>query len=234
MLQPLLLLPRANLPLSFLDITSTNKPLPPSRLFETHVKILELEDRMGTQPMVLIARLDDGRTLYAVERQDRGLYVLCQLGSWINLQQLRLAAVVSKEDMSHKPLGKTIITNEAAVAPLPTLKFSQKKKLAIEAIQSMVKRPSTAVSETRSGTVPPEISPEPPTQGQAVPEPIVQLSAPEIFDNVRNQYLETLYLSKASSNPKICGVLLIPRIGYSSILCERSTLASSRCISPRL
>ena len=136
-LYPLVLLPRSHLPLSSLDLHSSTGPLPQSRLFETHVKILELEERMGSQPMVLIARLDDGRALYAVEREDRGLYVLCQLGSWVNLSQLRAAAVVSKVELprtTDKHLGEKdnmgvpLITAEAS-------KYSKKKRLAIEAIQ---------------------------------------------------------------------------------------------------
>ena len=94
-----MLLPRAKLPLSSLDIVSSARALGQSRLFETHVKILELEERMGSQPMVLIARFDDSRTLCAVERESRGLYALCQLGSWVNFQGLKAEAVVSKQDV---------------------------------------------------------------------------------------------------------------------------------------
>ena len=150
--------------------------------------------------MVLIARLDDGRTLYAVEREDRGLYVLFQLGSWVNLQQLRAAAVVSKTklpsatgtDSAKDNVALPLITPEAS-------KYSKKKRLAIEAIQSMVKRPPTELSTESPASIQP--GPLTPSQNEDQTSPAMndvsaQLTAAEIFDNVRNQYFEALY-SKA-------------------------------------
>ncbi|KAL2067193.1 hypothetical protein VTL71DRAFT_1617 [Oculimacula yallundae] len=226
-LQPLMLLPRANLSLSYIDIFSATKGLANSRLFETHVKILELEERMGSQPTVLIARLDDTRILYAVERESRGLYVLLQLGSWINLQELRAAAVVSKEDLPERATLQSS-SNLPASAP-ETNKYSSKKRLAIEAIQSMIKRPSTGLLvESQPDTQSPVIEPESAPVVSDSPLPIegerklqdnaanavnclpsvlpvlpkddvaVQPTAAEIFDNIRAHYLEALYLSKAS------------------------------------
>ncbi|KAH8594310.1 DNA replication regulator SLD3-domain-containing protein [Bisporella sp. PMI_857] len=206
-LQPLVMLPRSHLPLSALDITSSSHPLPRSRLFEAEVKILDLEERMGNQPMVLIARLDDGMALYAVERQDRGLYVLCQLGSWVNLQQLRATAVVSRQEV--KALEKSFASGTFPVASAATAESihqSKKKRLAIEAVQRMVKRPTTeSLKEsqpvvTQPESIPitqPESSiarpPELPVEGAINPS-----SASEHFDNVRNHYFEALYLSKVS------------------------------------
>ena len=196
----MLLLPRFHLPLSSLDLLSSTNPLPQSRLFETHVKILELEERMGNQPMVLIARLDDGRTLYAVERDDRGLYVLCQLGSWVNLQQLRAVAIVSKVELLPKTAERAIQDNAPSPLITPEVnKYSKKKRLAIEAIQSMVKRPSTGILADAE-PAPTGLQPLPPSQEhsskEAITEVSAQLTATEIFDNVRTQYLEALY-SKA-------------------------------------
>jgi DNA replication regulator SLD3 len=192
-LQPLIILPRADLPLSSLDLISSSNSLPQSRLFETHVKILELEERMGSQPMVLIARLDDGRTLYAVEREDRGLYVLCKLGSWVNLRQLREAAVVSKQELPRALERKSSVQQESAPVALTTpesSKYSKKKRLAIEAIQSLVKRPSTGLlTESQPVTTEPEpICNSQPVKG-IVEHPLVDDPAPptaaEIFENVR-------------------------------------------------
>ncbi|TVY87236.1 hypothetical protein LAWI1_G007601 [Lachnellula willkommii] len=206
-LQPLILLPRAHLPLASLDLTSSTNALPQSRLFEAHVKILELEQRMGSQPMVLIARLDDGRTLYAVEREGRGLYVLCRLGSWVDIHQLKEAAVVSNQELP-KGLERRDSLQQNTPAPFVTQessKYSKKKRLAIEAIQSMVKRPSTGLL-TESQLVTAEAEAEPILDSQPVESTVEQppvddpvtRSAGEIFDSVRTQYLEALYISKAS------------------------------------
>lgn len=205
-LQPLLLLPRSNLPLSSLDIGSSSNPLPQSRLFESHVKILELEERMGSQPMTLIARLDDDITLYAVEREDRGLYVLCQLGSWVNLQLLKATAVVSKQGVSkatERNLGPSMDTVSVPLMTAETSKYSKTKRLAIEAIQSMVKRPLTGIL-TESQTAPRgqesilDSQLEETTLSPRTEEPVAQPTSNEIFETVRNQYFEALYLSKSS------------------------------------
>ena len=155
--------------------------------------------------MVLIARLDDGRTLYAVEREDRGLYVLCQLGSWVNLQQLRSAAVATKVEL-RKTTARTLgeIRDNVAVPLITTAfnKYSKKKRLAIEAIQSMVKRPSTSLLTESSSTAmesepfPLSQNPEQPSGDPVMNDVSAQLTATEIFENVRNQYFEALY-SKA-------------------------------------
>lgn len=152
--------------------------------------------------MVVIARLDDGRTMYAVEREDRGLYVLCQLGSWVNLQQLKAAAVLSKVEVLPKTMER--VSQDSAPVPLvpsEVNKYSKKKRLAIEAIQSMVKRPSTG-NLTDSEPIPTETQPLLSSQIQEQPsnEPVndvpTHVTATEIFDSVRTQYLEALY-SKA-------------------------------------
>jgi DNA replication regulator SLD3 len=208
-LQPLLLLPRSHLPLSSLDITPSPNGLPQARLFETRVKILELEERMGSQPMVLIARLDDGKSLYAVERETRGLYVLLHLGSWVDLQQLRAAAVVSKQDLSRasdRLRAPGAIPQAAPVMTPESSKYSKKKRLAIEAIQSMVKRPSLSLltESTPTEPQPPQTALEPNVVSQSSEKldsnlhigDVAQPTASEIFENVRNQYFEALYLSK--------------------------------------
>lgn len=163
---------------------------------------------MGSQPMVLVARLDDGRTFCAVERESRGLYALCQLGSWVNLQALKAEAVVSKQEMpklSHMcPPGNAIPQLAIPLATTESSKYSKKKRLAIEAIQSMVKRPSTSlVTESQESHTEPDSATIPlPTEKVIISpsqeEGTTQLTAAEIFENVRNQYFETLYLSKVS------------------------------------
>lgn len=192
---------------------------------------------MGSQPMVLIARLDDGRTLYAVEREDRGLYVLCQLGSWINLQQLRATAVASKQDIS-KAMTRNLGPSTNAAIPLITpesSKYSKKKRLAIEAIQSMVKRPATGLlNESQPATSEQESAPES-QQEPTVPVPqtedfVTQPTSNEIFETVRTQYFEALYLSKVSIT--MCFIdsrLTTP--GFLSILCQRAIVTSSYGVS---
>lgn len=162
---------------------------------------------MGSQPVVLIARLDDARALYAVERDARGLYAILRLGSWVDLQQLSAAAVVSKQDLSRaaRPPRASSITQALPMAPESST-YSKKKRLAIEAIQSMVKRPSNGMSTEPTPTesqLPTSIV-EPlvesgPTEELGINLPFNNAAPPtanEIFETIRNQYFEALYLSK--------------------------------------
>ncbi|KAM3071380.1 hypothetical protein ACMFMF_007853 [Clarireedia jacksonii] len=164
---------------------------------------------MGSQPTVLIARLDDNRTLYAVEREARGLYVVLQLGSWVSLQQLRSVAVVAQTEPANVPGNGRDLGGAIPGLPLITpevSKYNKKKRLAIEAIQSMVKRPSTPLlQEPQSQSIAPEQQALPDPQGDTpnaadIPaaEVATQVTASEIFENVRTQYFESLYLSKTS------------------------------------
>ncbi|KAG7119198.1 hypothetical protein HYQ45_015228 [Verticillium longisporum] len=152
-LQPLMLLPREELSLSLLDLFSPNGDLPSSRLYESHIKILDLEDRMADRPSLLIARNESSKTLYAVERADKNLFTVCKLGSWVNMQELAAKATVASQTIAKSrpsPPGPQVV-------PLttPQLHKEQKeKKLAIEALQSIVRKrarsQSTAtVEETR-------------------------------------------------------------------------------------
>lgn len=166
---------------------------------------------MGSQPVVLIARLDDGLSLYAVEREARGLYVLLHLGSWVDLQQLRATAVASRQDLSKASDRLMAFSTISRATPLMTpesSKYSKKKRLAIEAIQSMIKRPSTTLQTETTST---EAHATPLSQecaGHSLPQERLEVNpsqddaapptASGIFENVRTQYFEALYLSKVS------------------------------------
>lgn len=220
-LKSIAILLRSDLPLAWLDrARPTANSLPESRLYEANIKVLDLERRMGNAASVLIAQLEDKRSYYAVEYDSKGLYVFFKLGSWVDMSTLLQVAVVSRP--SSRPLSRaasvaTAATDDIFLDPKDTAngsKFSRKKKLAIEALQSMIKRPSvsrsasisqpvaeavppvvitpavTAEKEESAGTVP--VSQEV-TMSQA------EMSPAEVLDSIRTQYLETLYLSKAST-----------------------------------
>ncbi|KFY00989.1 hypothetical protein V490_01125 [Pseudogymnoascus sp. VKM F-3557] len=218
--KPIALLSRSDFPLSCLDRSRpAPSALPDSRLYEAHVKILELEQRMGSTPVVLIAQLDDNKSLYAVEYESKGLYVLFKLGSWVDLSKLCSVAVVSRPyTKSHRHDNPQDVPGRGAAAnnafsPVESDKYTKKKRLAIESIQSMVKRPSTSqslnIEQTPSAEpLSTELPPKPIQTAQLDPvasvQPLQQTTveqprAEEILDGVRSQYLDTLYLSKVST-----------------------------------
>lgn len=169
--------------------------------------------------MVVIARLNNSPTLFAVERESQGLYALCQLGSWINLQQLRTGAVACKQNVIKS--SDISFTHEVPSVENEASKLSNKKRLAIEALQSKVKRPSTGLLTESPGpgsdtpiTTPlieaqlSETSTETQILGMGSLPPVedapAQPTPSEMFDTIRNQYLETLYLSKVGRTAIYC------------------------------
>ena len=166
---------------------------------------------MGNQPMVLIARHDDGRTLFAVEREDRGLYAICKLGSWINIRHLRALATATISDISTLPekkmeLDNAITVQAPALSTVEPVTFSKKKRLAIEAIQSMIKRPTTGLlPESQVEDLQLEANEgqtticqnEPVTAAVSVESQMaIQPTTDDMLETIRVQYFDALYLSK--------------------------------------
>lgn len=149
-----MLLPREHLPLSCLDLSNPQGELPSGRLLESHIKILDLESRMGAAPRTLIARNESRGTLYAIERHDNALYAACKLGSWTALESLASRATVVYEERVHPPSQPPRELPAPGTTTTPQMHREQKKKrVAIEAIQSLVrKRPRSQSTCTLDDT----------------------------------------------------------------------------------
>ncbi|KAL2288066.1 hypothetical protein FJTKL_04218 [Diaporthe vaccinii] len=229
-LKPLMLLSREHLSLSALDLSAPNGefPIGPGRFFESHIRVLDLEGRLRQAPSVLIARSDSTRNVYAIERHQTGLYVVCKLGAWVAIEKLSHLAEACYEQRC-RPAQAAHANVAEAPSITPQLHHeSKKKRLAIEQIQSMVrKRPrtvSTTPCESQDQSQPhiQAVAPavahfledpfqaQPPGVGVSEPPPKssqagvvdsnadMQTSAEDIFQNIRSQYLEALYHSKGS------------------------------------
>lgn len=149
-LKPLMLLPRERLSLSVLDLSAPNGEFPsgPGRFFESHIRVLELEGRLRQATSVLIARSDATRNVYAIERHQTGLYVVCKLGAWVVVEKLSHLAEACCEQRCRpaQPTGGNLVE---APSTTPQLHHeSKKKRLAIEQIQSMVRKRPRTVSST--------------------------------------------------------------------------------------
>ncbi|KAI2624787.1 DNA replication regulator SLD3-domain-containing protein [Xylaria nigripes] len=171
-LQPLMLLPQEHLRLSYLALSSPYGSFEPSPIFESNIRILDLESRMGNRPVVLIARLETNQTVYAIERQANTLYTLCHLGSWVDLEQLGQLATVSCTALIRKqpPIP---VSDPIAPAPLTTPQIShtnKKRRLAIETIQSLVKRPARSRSFSLQSQLGGISRPSTPIQGANAPD----------------------------------------------------------------
>ncbi|KAM3514431.1 hypothetical protein MY11210_001875 [Beauveria gryllotalpidicola] len=170
-LSPLFVLRRQDLPLGCIDFCSTTAESAYTRLVESRVKILDLETRMGAARSVLVARHDATRAVYAVERHADGLYAMCRLGAWISVERLARDAAtavcaervfpVKAETLSSPP---SLAAAAAAVTTTTTTTTprmdspQRKKRAAIEAIQSLVrKKPKAEAGSSSDGVTAPEV-----------------------------------------------------------------------------
>ena len=216
-----MLLPREHLPLSCLDLQAPQGDLPQSRFFESHIKILDLESRMASSPRVLLARSESKRTTYALERHDNSLYSVCKLGAWVEIESLAQHATAICQDRVNPPKPREEATSfgaeTTALTTPQTHKDEKKKRVAIEAIQSLVRKrarsQSVSTLDTPIVTVPallpssddnPVLSSSTMKQNKTADASIgtdvsQQQTAESIFSTIRNHYFEALYRSKVSS-----------------------------------
>lgn len=184
---------------------------------------------MGSVPVVLLAKSESNRVTYALERQDSGLYVVCRLGSWIDLESLaQHATAVCQDRLTH--IAGPVSRGRAAPSALttPQLHTEQKtKKAAIEAIQSLVRKRARSQSVTTFADAEPKEEPSEvaiPTlsrlpspapkndglsasPGQDIKHTTPSQTADTIFDSIRTQYFDTLYKSMVLFSI-LCNLLL--------------------------
>lgn len=213
--------------MSSFDLATPQGDLPRSRFYESHVKILELESRLGSASSVLIARNDAKGTVFAVERQENGLFVICKLGSWVDLVQLAgHATVICEERVRPVTVAPMLSIPAPSALTTPQIRKNEKvKNTAIEAIQSLVRKrarsqsvantnePTTTDNSSEAnqanGALPspqisiaegsmPAPSRTPPTAVVAGEVTSPQRTAEALFDNIRSLYFEALYKSKVS------------------------------------
>ncbi|KAK9438768.1 DNA replication regulator Sld3 [Metarhizium brunneum] len=142
-LLPLMLLPREYLPLASLDFSALDNELPRTRFVESHIKILDLESRLASSASIVIARNEPKRTIYALERQPNGLYVMCKLGSWVDLGELaRRATALCHQRLAPARQHRNEREDDAPLTTPHLHKEHKKKRAAIEAIQSLVRKKS--------------------------------------------------------------------------------------------
>lgn len=225
-LHPIMFLPREHLPLSALDLSMPHGDFSVSRFYESRIKILELEGRLGSN--LLLARSETKRAVYAIERHHDGLYTLCKLGSWVDMGVLaRFATVICHQCLRSTESASQLNTGSLPLTTPQLHKENKRRRLAIEEIHSLVKKRArsqsvaTALSGDQSQSILPEVvcpadqslaieeSSVPKTPGpQGAAQPTLQHESPEasssqptaeaIFENIRHSYVEALYHSMGS------------------------------------
>ncbi|KAM0670711.1 hypothetical protein ACQRIT_006742 [Beauveria bassiana] len=167
-LSPLFVLRRQDLPLSCIDFGSTTAESAYTRLVESRIKVLDLETRIGAARSVLVARHEATRAVYAVERHADGLYAMCRLGAWVSVERLARDAAtavcaervfpVKAETLSSPSIAAAAMTTTTTTTTLRMDSPQRKKRAAIEAIQSLVRKKPKAEARTSSdGVTAPEV-----------------------------------------------------------------------------
>ena len=188
-LLPIMLLPREQIPLSFLDLSGPHEGLPAARNYESLIRILELEGRLGSN--VLLALAHSNNNIYAIEREHSGLYTICKLGPWVDVYALaQSAAVVCRARMRRFETGAS--GAPASEPPLTTPhmhKENKRKRLAIEELQSLVRK------KPRSQSVAGVSDLERENGSSQLPTPVETTSQP--------QWLEAAACPEQSSGPRL-------------------------------
>ena len=199
---PLCLLPRAQLPLAYLD-TAEN------RLFSADVHALESCYEYGGDASVLI--VSENERLYAIERVQRRKYALCRLARSVTTEQ-----VLERATMLLQPLESQ--RKRQALEPHQTAGQPWWKAAAVEV------QPVTTV---RTSTMPPlamrsQAAPEA-VQQAGVEEPMPENTGPaqpasldETLQELARQYLDALYLSRTPLAYFVKGPLARARAAFSS------------------
>ncbi len=134
-----MLLPRENISLSSLDLSHPHGLFPASRFYESNIKILELEGRLGSN--ILLARSEASQVTYAIEREREGLYTLCKLGAWVDVTQLaQFATAVCGQRIRSLRQPQTISSESLTTTTSQSHHEYKKRRLAIEELQSVVRR----------------------------------------------------------------------------------------------
>ncbi|KAK5703318.1 hypothetical protein LTR17_022227 [Elasticomyces elasticus] len=207
---PICLLPRARLPLAYLDVSSGG-----SRCFAADIRALEALANVEEVPSVLVAEDEKEKRLYAIERAQRRTYALCQLGQWVKREVLEQAASVmlSQDDMSMKrqamePQEKGQPWWSRAAVSVPA-EHEHDSELSLPKLNMM--EPSLPQAHIAEPAQPPE---------QTTPVPkcsaAVTMSATEVLQELANNYQDALYLSRTSLAYFTKGPLSRARAAFSA------------------
>lgn len=204
--KPIRVIGRAQLSLTFLDTTADDN-FAPNTLFSAHIAALESDSQDAEQehivPKVLIARYDNKRTLYAIERAQARVYSICRLAGWLKEKDVSElwdpASLQAYSSMVH--VGRSMVAEGDwwQLAAVETHHTEQPVKCAR---MTMMRKKPTAIPAKETPTqrydnpVPYQPHPMQATVlDQHTPQP---LTPQEQLESLVQQYLDAVYLSKTS------------------------------------
>jgi hypothetical protein len=165
---------------------------------------LEKENKEQPEALVLVASLDAGTSLYAIERVKPRVYALCKLCAWVHVGYIEdgsAAAIrhipsVDRKNNSGKWWDAAVVNqqNEASAIPGKRLKLS----MTPPAAQGDTVAAEVTKAPAASGALP--TCDMPPLVDEADLAPPIDTPKPdeEVFETLIRHYLEALYVSKTS------------------------------------
>ncbi|KAI7279217.1 hypothetical protein KC345_g5495 [Hortaea werneckii] len=233
---PLKLLPRAHLPLSYLDPAHNS-----SRLFSAHINALEQEIELGNAS-VLIAEESKEKRFYAIERTKWRTYVLCRLNTGVKLDALANTACADASSGQHPKRRETKIGDgqpwwSRAAVSLPEASHRNAEhglriRLDMQPMDAKVKHEE---SDTK-GT--PDDGPPIPEDGLTETQPaeptnssMTATTATDVLQDLTKHYLDALYLSRTSLAYFTKGPLSRARAAFTTPPNSSSDLRPSELIA---
>ncbi|MCJ1313984.1 hypothetical protein MMC25_007664 [Agyrium rufum] len=209
--RPLLLLPRASLPLAFVETNPIAHSEPRNalpRYFRGYISSLEESIASGETVAighVLVTSIERIDALFAIEQVRSGFYALCRLVDWVTLEDLGDGIRSRKKfRVADYSRGQYACQDEF---PANTANFGHvlrpRKPLldlkpSLSLSKANVSRGSrSSISEATNATK----STIPIARIQEVPNPFEDVPLPDLDEtlaNIKKQYLEALYISKTS------------------------------------
>jgi DNA replication regulator SLD3 len=215
-LTPRLIIPRACLPLAYLDLETDKDGRGGPRRFSAGGQALQTLGNLthnAQEPKILIAEGHDDHRQYAVEALEQGEYVLCRLGKDVTAKDFELPNAKVRK-ISHGQQATTTGQDEAWWRSATVnhqdaaLRKGMKDRSRIQGIRLSMKPPASAPLQEKSNqaetaTPATPIKDEPTVEA----EPIASIETVDtatsalpvdVFGVLRAQYLEALYTNKTS------------------------------------
>jgi DNA replication regulator SLD3 len=217
-LVPRLLIPRSCLPLAYFDLEADSHGSTGSRIFtasEQTLEVLAASKEQTYEPRILIAEHGDDHRLYAVESVRQGVYAMCRLGEWVELDDFGKPPAKAKK-ISHGDPATSIAYGDqwwrkaaldigSKVRETQGTSQTQGIRLAMKPTPSRTKPttieyPSTAsVDKNDCKAINAEIMSVTAVNGGDEPLQPSALDPVDIYGLLRVQYLEALYINKVNS-----------------------------------
>ncbi|KAK0252399.1 hypothetical protein LTR91_007875 [Friedmanniomyces endolithicus] len=215
-LTPICLIPRARLPLAYLDASVGS-----NRRFSARIRSLEVLEALGGLPSVLIAEDEREKRLYAIERAERRTYALCRLGQTVDQKDLELAAGVVPLQ-NEKPTKRHALQRVGKDQPWWS-RAALDVSLSLDVNCGDKQLPELAMAGHAPFQVPHAL------EGETLPEiqscgdkghlemPMAgPTSALDVFQELAKQYQDALYLSRTSLAYFTKGPLSRARAAFST------------------